>query len=367
MVGLLVICGWTSGAVLLALSISGAEMLQTVQGRGSGWVLVASPQGLPEKERDDLANQPWVLGVWPLETARFHLWASLGFGASQYGTELFLDSLPREALDLQGQNWTWSPGDPVPLLVSREFLTLYNYGFAPARGLPALHEKNLADVPLTFRVSGALGSWELPAKIVGFTDRWATLLAPVEFIRRGNLELAGLPGETPKRAAVGLRDPGQPEFSRWINDRGWTVAGEGLRSSTFVQTASVVLLLVGGLGIVVLLLAFGLAALGLKLTLEKSRKDLRLLLVFGAEPKDLGFWVTVMQSKGALIGLGVYAGVLVLASQILAPLLSTLNIPPAGIGIGMGAGIFPVGLGIEFLLVTAGLNRLITERNLLPS
>ncbi len=294
------------GALILAICVIGLGWLGEMEGRKSGWLVLSKSEGFANRELTELRNQEFTKSLWPVVMGNFSSYASLGFGTSFYGTELFLEALSDDALDKIPPGWDWKSGDSqVPLIISREFLGLYNFGFAPARGLPPLYEKNMDALPLFFRFRGPLGTWELPGKIVGFTDRYTTILAPLEFIHQANLELSGAFEKNPVRVALEVKDPGSPDVTNFINLKKWGVNKELLRSSDFVNLAKSFLGGFGIMAIVLVLLAFTLQVLGIKLKFEESKGELKTLLLFGASPKKmrkilLGLQINTLLISGSL-------------------------------------------------------------------
>ena len=98
----------------------------------------------------DLKARPWVRSLAPFTTADFRVSASITAPGQDRGlnTFLFFESLPREYVDVEG-SWTYKPGDAtVPVIMSRDYLALYNFGFATSAGLPQVSEKMISSVPL---------------------------------------------------------------------------------------------------------------------------------------------------------------------------------------------------------------------------
>ena len=90
-------------------------------------------------EVKDLQQQPWVRSLSPFTTADFRVAASITAPGQNRGlnTFLFFESLPDEYVDVKGAGWGFEPGDKtVPIIMSRDYLALYNFGFATSAGLP---------------------------------------------------------------------------------------------------------------------------------------------------------------------------------------------------------------------------------------
>ena len=92
---------------------------------------------------------PGISVVEPVLRNRYPLAIRIGGGPfPSLTSEIFVEALGPAALAEEHPDWGWEPGDPsVPLLVPRLFLNLYNFGFAPGKGLPPVSETTAARVP----------------------------------------------------------------------------------------------------------------------------------------------------------------------------------------------------------------------------
>ncbi|MFN2366110.1 MAG: hypothetical protein ABR523_06570, partial [Desulfurivibrionaceae bacterium] len=64
-------------------------------------------------------------------------------------SDVFIEALPDAYLANIPDGWSWSPdAETVPILVPRLFLNLYNFGFAPGKGLPQIAPQMARRVPL---------------------------------------------------------------------------------------------------------------------------------------------------------------------------------------------------------------------------
>lgn len=279
------LAGLFTGSLLVALAGMFLTWTAELESRGFGWMEVTSLTGINPRVMAALKSNPLVREAWPMESAQFEVRASLGFGETQYSTELFLEAVDSRAADFSQEGWVWKPGQQVlPLVISRTFLGLYNLGFAPARGLPPLYPSTLDTIPLTFEFSGQGEKWVIPGRIVGLTDRFSTVLVPWDFLQEGNRKLAGSPGGKIRRAALGVSDPGDPGLMPFLRGLDLEVYGGSGRSSDYVQLAQGFVAALGGLGLLVLALALGLAAASLELLRQQGSRELGILEQFGAEP-----------------------------------------------------------------------------------
>lgn len=122
------------------------------------------------EERADVASQPWAAAVGEFTAADFNIGANVNMGGAHLSTALFLESIPDEFFDISPRGWDYRPGssDPVPVIISKDYLTLYNFGFAASRGMPQISEELIGMLPLRLSLSGNGHQQWVDARIVGF-------------------------------------------------------------------------------------------------------------------------------------------------------------------------------------------------------
>ena len=95
---------------------------------------------------DDIAElraKPWVKNVGVFTPSRFHVNGAVDFAGRGMSTHLFFESIPDEFFDVRPEGWSFDPADTsaiIPIIISRDYLALYNFGFAASRGMPQLSE-----------------------------------------------------------------------------------------------------------------------------------------------------------------------------------------------------------------------------------
>ena len=109
-------------------------------------------------------------------------------GGKSLATYLFFESVPDEFFDKLPSQWYFNPEDKfVPIILSRDYLTLYNFGFAMPQGLPQVSEEVIGMVPITLTITGKQQTTEqFEAAIVGFSSRLNTIAVPQEFMDWAN-------------------------------------------------------------------------------------------------------------------------------------------------------------------------------------
>ena len=108
-------------------------------------------------------------------------------GNINYYSEIFLEGIDNKFLSVDTSSFHWkNNAESIPLIISKEFLQLYNYSFVRSNNLPMLTESTAKLLPLTLQINSYEGSAYQKAHIHGFSDRYLSILAPVEFINWAN-------------------------------------------------------------------------------------------------------------------------------------------------------------------------------------
>lgn len=263
----------------------------------------SSPQGFTPEEISDIATQPWAESAAPFTPAGFDVTVSLDLGTRGFSTAIFIEGVPDEYLDIVPGSWHFNPQAPeIPIILPRDYLTLYNLGFAPARGLPQIDERMASMAPLRVTVSGNGLSQSFPGRIAGFSSRINTIAVPEEFVTWANTRFSTAGTPLPTRAIIRLSDPGNPEISRYLAEAGMEESAGGEASSRMCHFLRIVTAAVTAIGILICLLAVGLLILSVFLLLQKSRPTLSGLINLGYHPHYLaGYYFRLICAVNLLV------------------------------------------------------------------
>lgn len=249
-----------------------------VEGLGS---LLGSKVDFSPEEISKLRRQPWVESVGVFTAAAFDVFASVDFGSRRMSTSMFLEAIPDEFFDIKPQGWeNADPDGIIPVIISKDYLTLYNFGYAAARGMPQISEAMLGTIPLNLSLSGN-GRQELrPARIVGFSSRLNTIAIPQSIMDRANSQFASEP-LPPSRLIIKLRKAGDPAARAWVDSHNWETAGDRADNSRATWMLRVAVTVVVSVGAIISMLAFFILLLSIWLLLQKNREKLHRLLELG--------------------------------------------------------------------------------------
>lgn len=224
----------------------------------SGNTISGADAGFTDAELADLKRQPWVRGVGSFLSNDFKAYMSVDGGSHSLSTQMFFEAIPDDYVDVKGGEWHWEPGmNEVPIIINKDYLALYNFGFASSAGLPQMSEGIMSGIPmrLVLRSDDGRRVIEVKGHVAGFSNRLNTILVPRGFLEEANSRLGrGLP-RLPKRVIVDVSRPGDVAIAKYLDEHDWEVAGDKSASQASFLLR-VVTAIVMGIGCVITLLSF---------------------------------------------------------------------------------------------------------------
>lgn len=323
----------TRDLTVISKKVSG---LGSIVGSGSGTTFTHA-------EISELEAQPWVRRVAAFTPATFNVAATADMDGVNLSTALFLESVPDDMFDVRPEDWGFDPSEPVlPVIISKDYLSLYNFGFASSRGLPQLSEAMIGLVPLRISVSGNGRQQWIPAHIVGFSSRLNTIAVPEEFMKWANSGFGEDADPLPSRLIVDVNRPGNPAINEFLSAHDYETAGDkadNAKASYFLSVVTGIVLFVGGL---ICVLSFFILMLSIYLLMQKNRNTLGDLMSLGYSPDSVARYYYVMVA-------GVNLTVLLLSIATLFVGKHFWSIPLSALGI-TGGSLWPaVGIAVAVI------------------
>ncbi|MCH5219270.1 MAG: ABC transporter permease [Muribaculaceae bacterium] len=243
----------------------------------------------------EIKAQPWTRDVGEFTAADFNVEAAINLGGHGMATHLFFESIPDKFFDIKSDDWTFEAPDSyypasnaddieIPIVMSKDYLTLYNFGYATGRGMPQLTEGLIKSIPITFYLSGNGHRDRYRGRIVGFSSRLNTIAVPENFITWANKRYAPYSDTKPSRLIIEANTPGDPAINQFLEAHGYEVAGDKAdngKANYFLTVATTIVITVG---VIITLLAFFILMLSIYLLLQKNRRKLQDLMLLGYSP-----------------------------------------------------------------------------------
>lgn len=236
-----------------------------------------------DKEIADIEAQPWSRAVGRFTSTSYRVSASVESGARALSTYMFFESIPDRFIDVNPSEWHFSPGDTdIPVIISKDYLALYNFGFASSAGMPQISEQLMGSIPMRIRLTSNDGSrsGEFNGRIVGFSNRLNTILVPEDFMTWSNKVYGTGDVTPPSRLIVDVSSPGDVAIDRYLADHNLEVAGDksGSQASFLLNVIMGIVLAVGA---VITILSLFILMLSISLLMQKNRDKLHALLQLG--------------------------------------------------------------------------------------
>ena len=300
------------------------------------------------EELADLRAQPFVREAGAFTPADYRIKGTAGMGGVELSTYLFFESVPDRFLDVGAENWDYKAGDrDIPIIIPRNYLNLYNYGFARSQGLPQISEGIFRRVSLGIEIAGNGHREQFRGRIVGLSNRLNTILVPDAFIRWSNGRFGQGGEKQASRVIVETDRPVDAAISAYLDGKGYEAEGDRRdsgKAAYFLQLAAGGL---GGVGLVFSVMSFYILMLSIFLLLQKNSAKLENLLLLGYAPGRVArpYWLLTLW-----LNLGVLVVAVVLSWLVrmwYLPELAALQegYAPAGVGV-----TWVCGIGLALLL-----------------
>ena len=236
------------------------------------------------EEIEEIRRQPFVRNADVFRPSLFSVSAGLGMKSTglYFATEMFFEAVPDKYIDVRSDLWRFDPKNPeIPIIIPRNYLNLYNFGFAQSQKLPKLSEEMAGALRLDIRLEGAGSSETRTGRIVGFSNRLNTILVPETFLTWANRQFAPQSTAEPARLILETDHAADAAIAEFLQTKGYEVENGKSDNSKTAYFLKLTAAVVAGIGTVVCLLSFFLLLLSLSLLLQKDRSKITTLLLIG--------------------------------------------------------------------------------------
>lgn len=233
----------------------------------------------------EIEEQPFTKNVGSFLPSQFKVSAGMGMQGIRMSTDMFFESVPDEFVDVKLDKWTFDPASGiVPIIIPRNYLNLYNFGFAQSRNLPQLSEGVMGMVNLDIRIMGNGQVKQLKGNIVGFSNRLNTILVPETFMSWANAAYGTGQKAEPSRLIVEVNNPTDERIAKFFQQKGYETEGNSLDAGKASWFLKVVIGIVLSVGLLISVLSFYILILSIYLLLQKNSTKLENLLLIGYSP-----------------------------------------------------------------------------------
>lgn len=241
-----------------------------------------------EAEMQDIRNQSFTREVGAFTPTQFNVSAGISMAEAgvQLSTAMFFESVPDDFVDIDLGKWEFDESSGViPIVIPRNYLNLYNFGFAQSRNMPKLSEGVMGLIQMNVILRGNGQREELKGNIVGFSNRLNTILVPQSFMDWANHKFAPGTNPQPARLIMEVNNPADPTIAEYFRTKGYETEDNKLDAGKTTYFLRLIVGIVLVIGIVITLLSFYMLMLSIFLLLQKNTVKLESLLLIGYSPK----------------------------------------------------------------------------------
>lgn len=234
---------------------------------------------------EELSEEAWVEDLGVFSASQFRVDGSIVFNGRRLSTMMFFEAVPDNFVDVDTEDWHFSPGDDViPIVLPRNYLNLYNFGFSQTQDLPKITEDMIKRVELGLRIKGNGHSDDYKGYVVGFSDRLNTILVPMSFMEWANGYYSNETNNEATRLILEVQNPSAPEVVSFMEEHGYVAEDKPSESSKALFMLQVCVAVIVGIGAIFSLLSIIILTLSIYLLLQKNINKLENLVLVGYKP-----------------------------------------------------------------------------------
>ncbi len=239
-----------------------------------------SVSGFSASEIDTLSRQDFISSVGAFLTNQFRISANLSIQLG-FSTDLFFESVPDTFIDNKPAEFKWEPEKKfIPVIISTEFLNLYNFGYAMTQGLPQLPPAAIQMIPFEVTISGNGRKQNLSARVVAFSERIPSVLVPEDFMKWANEEF-GSGAKAPSRLIIEVRDAGDERLKKFLDDKKYAANSERMQLQKAGGVLKMVVTIAAATGLIFVILSLVIFVLNFQLILSRAKQEVDALINLG--------------------------------------------------------------------------------------
>ena len=309
---------------------------------------------------EEVKEQPFTESVGPFTSSHFQVSAGLGIEGIQMSTAMFFESVPDEFVDIETDKWRFTPGEgTIPIIIPRNYLNLYNFGFAQSRSLPQISEGLMGTISLDIRIAGKGKRDNYKGRIVGFSNRLNTILVPDAFMKWANTQYAEGKQKGPSRLIIEVNNPTDERIARFFEDKGYETENDKLDNGKAAWFLKIIVGIVLSVGFVISILSLYIHMLSIFLLLQKNTYKLENLLLIGYSTRKVAFPYQAMTVLLNGLVLVLSTVIVLLVRHVYSNLMDEMGLP-----IDTGAPWLAIGAGIVLFLIVSAINTTLIYRKM---
>lgn len=284
-----------------------SDYLIVTKRMGMATTISGSSNTFSKAETEELARQPFATKVGRFTSVEYKVDAQMGIdGQSLLNSEIFLESVPDEFIDIPLTDWHYTEGDnTVPVILPRSYVNMYNFGFAHTRQLPKISDGVVSMIDINIYVHADGGNRQFKGKVIGFSNRLNTILVPQTFMDWSNNTFAQGKSSDANRLLLEVGNPADERVMQYLDKHGYEVESDKLDAEKTTYFLRMIVTLVMGIGVIISVLSFYILMLSIYLLVQKNSGKLENLLLIGYSPASVALPYQLLTMGLNMVVLGV--------------------------------------------------------------
>ena len=273
---------------------------------GTGSTLSGRSNAFTKQDIDDIHAAHFATRIGAFTATQYTVTARMGIsGTNILNSELFLESIPDDFVDAPKGTWHYKPGDHVvPVILPRNYIAMYNFGFAQSRSLPKISDGLVGMIDFDLFAQGANGNGSFKGKVIGFSSRVSSILVPQAFMDWSNQTFAPDKHPDPTRLILDPDDSKTEQMTSYFDRHGYEVEDDKLDAEKTTYFLRLMVTMVMVVGLVISVLSFYILMLSIYLLVQKNSSKLENLLLIGYSPHQVARpyqLLTIFLNLGVLV------------------------------------------------------------------
>jgi len=238
--------------------------------------------GFSAAEIDELKKQKFISACSPIMSNQFEVIVEINDPIiPAFNSNIFLQAIENDLIDISSNEFKWEDSnDYVPVIMPRNFLMMLNT-FLSASKLPQLSESLISNVQMNLTLGPKSKRSVVPARIVGFTNDFSSILVPSAFLKMANLKFANTKDEFQSQLVIKAVDNKLGLLESYLEDKGYESGEDQIFISRLKSTIFITLICTMSLALLTLFLSVVITIQYLQMMLSELTFEIRLMLRLG--------------------------------------------------------------------------------------
>ncbi|MCW4469122.1 hypothetical protein OGH69_09115 [Flavobacterium sp. MFBS3-15] len=239
-------------------------------------------------EIEDLKKWEEVKEIYPVVSNDFKVSADGGDFIPFY-TDMYLEAVDNAAIDIEDLSEFKVEDNTIPIVISREYLNLYNYGFALNQGLPQITESFAKKIEVNINLKLKEKNLRFRGKLIGLSDRIHSVLVPKQFLDSINAtqDFSREHKDIFTRVLVKVNDANDQGLIEKMREKGYESNQESLRSAKIKSKLFLVLNAIAFIGAFIFLLCLFIIINFIKMEFLEKHEEVSIKYSLGYSPRKM--------------------------------------------------------------------------------